>query len=497
MLAVRAGGVSSAGATWKGIRTMTVHFLEDYPASAAQFDFDLIARALVPLLEQPTEGALVLGIHGPWGSGKTTLLQSVRQALSQGTATPVFVDFNAWKYHEREALWRALILRVLAELSDLTAKGTPEAADLDELKRSLYRAFVVQEKGPWKVNWQSMITEVITIGLSVIHLDFVRKALAGSCSWVTKIFPKKKDGDGLDEKNLEQLGSLLERTTTERQVDQVQSIEQFVDKFRDVVEKLQQGRRVYVLIDDLDRCLPEDALDIFESIKLFLDARGCVFLVALDRDVIRKGLRLRYGSQDNSELLIDPDEYIEKTISVSYDLPRLSSTDARSIIDEFTLPVTLSDAHKKLIIIGLGTNPRRIKRFMNTLSFQLRLAALAHEHKRPVPLGLLGGDAQNHLSHATQLSHYLKLLLISYRFSGVFALAAEDQDIFWRLQGIANATKTAREQRQTQLATEPSVVRALEKEEEFWALLRSDPQFQSGGLEDLLRWFRNEGGVSS
>jgi KAP family P-loop domain len=470
---------------------MTVHFLEDFPASTAQFDFDLIARALVPLLEQPTEGALVLGIHGPWGSGKTTLLQSVRQALGQGqgTAMPVFVDFNAWKYHEREALWRALILRVLAELSDLTEEGTPETADLDELKRSLYRAFVVQEKGPWKVNWQSLITEVITIGLSVIHLDFVGKALAGSFSWVTKLFPKKKDGDGLDPKSLEQLGSLLERTTTQRQVDQVQSIEQFVDKFRDVVGKLQQDRRVYVLIDDLDRCLPEDALDIFESIKLFLDAPRCVFLVALDRDVIRKGLRLRYGSQADSDLLIDPDEYIEKTISISYDLPRLSSTDVRSIIDEFTLPVTLSDAHKEIVITGLGTNPRRIKRFMNTLSFQLRLAALAHEHQRSVPAGLLGGG------DPTRLSHYLKLLLISYRFSGVFALATEDEDIFLRLQGIANATSTARQQRQTRLATEPFAARALENEEEFWALLRSDPQFQSGGLGDLLRWFRNEGGV--
>lgn len=470
---------------------MTVHFLEDFPASAPQFDFDLIARALVPLLEQPTEGALVLGVHGPWGSGKTTLLRSVRHALGQGhdTAYPVFVDFNAWKYHEREALWRALILRVLAKLSDLTAEGTPEAADLDELKQSLYRAFVVQEKGPWKVNWQSLITEVITIGLSVIHLDFVGKALASSFSWVTKLFPKKKDGDGLDPKSLEQLGSLLERTATERQVDQVQSIEQFVDKFRDVVGKLQQDRRVYVLIDDLDRCLPEDALDIFESIKLFLDAPGCVFLVALDRDVIRKGLRLRYASRADPELLIDPDEYIEKTISISYDIPRLSSTDARSIIDEFTLPVRLSDAQKKLVITGLGTNPRRIKRFMNTLSFQLRLAALAHEQQRPVPAGLLdGGDP-------TQLSHYLKLMMISYRFSGVFALAAEDQDIFWRLQGTANATKNARGERKSRLETEPFAARALESEVEFWALLQSEPQFQSGGLGDLLRWFRNEGSV--
>jgi hypothetical protein len=358
---------------------MPADFVEDFPAAEPQFDFNLIAQALAPLLRQKTEGALVLGIHGPWGSGKTTLMQAVRHALEagRGGARSVFVDFNAWKFHEREALWRALILYLVEELHKLASKdGASEAdrtaaAQLEELKRSLYRAFIVQEQGPWTVNWRSVITEVIMIGLAVIHLDFVGKALSGSVSWFGRLFGKKNNGEGLNEKNIEELGSILERKTTQRQVDQVQSIEQFLDGFRQVMAGLRGGgRQVYVLIDDLDRCLPDAALDIFESIKLFLDAAGCVFIVALDRDVIRKGLGLRYGSapEGGSGLFIDPDQYIEKTISISYDLPRLSATDVRSIIDGFSLPVDLSQASKDLIIAGLGANPRRVKRFMNTLA---------------------------------------------------------------------------------------------------------------------------------
>lgn len=472
---------------------MTASFAEDCPAADPRFDFDLIAESLVPLLRAPAEGALVLGIHGPWGSGKTTLMGAVARALGAGQGGPdVFVDFNAWKYHEREALWRALILRLIAELRPLTAKGGGKAGDegarLDELTRSLYEAFVVQEKGPWSVNWRVVITEVITIALSVIHLDFVGKALAGSASWVAKLF-RKKDGDGLDEDSIEQLGNLLQRSATERQVVLVQSIEQFLGKFRQVMDGLRaDGRRVYVLIDDLDRCLPDAALDIFESIKLFLDAAGCVFIVALDRDVIRKGLRLRYGGapEGESALLIDPDQYIEKTISISYDLPRLSEPDVAEIIGGFELPVHLEPEHRGLIISGLGTNPRRIKRFMNTLAVQLRLAELAAGRGRAIPGGLLAGDAD-------VLSRFIKLLLISYRYSGLFALTAEDTRLLGRLEEVRNGTGTDRKARAGRLLHESALVRGLAGDEQFWELMAAAPQFRADepGTQHLMRWFRH------
>ena len=478
---------------------MSASFIEDSWSKDPQFDFDLIAESLKPLLQARTDGALVLGLHGPWGSGKTTLMQAIARSLGSGQAdcADVFIDFNAWKYHEREALWRALILRLIAELRPLVGKDTEAGARLDELTQSLYEAFAVQEKGPWSVNWRVVVTEVITIGLSVIHLDFVGKALAKSASWVAKVF-RKKDSDGLDEASIEELGSLLQRETTRRQIVQVQSIEQFLDKFRQVMDGLRGdtdddgGRRVYVLIDDLDRCLPDAALDIFESIKLFLDAAGCVFIVALDRDVIRKGLRLRYGNAPGGEstLLIDPDQYIEKTISISYDLPRLSNLDVEGIIDSFELPLRLSAHSKKLIISALGTNPRRIKRFMNTLAVQLRLAQLASARGRAIPQDLLSGSTD-------LFELFVKLLLIAYRYSGFFALTAEDAKLLERLEVVENAAEADRSRRDKLTSHEAPLVRGLIGDELFWALIVASPQVRNTANADvLMRWFRQDAGAS-
>ena len=52
--------------------------------------------------------------------------------------------------------------------------------------------------------------------------------------------------------------------------------------------------RFVFLIDDLDRCLPENTLKVLESIKLFLDVAGCSFVLALDDDVVERWVEHHY-----------------------------------------------------------------------------------------------------------------------------------------------------------------------------------------------------------
>src|SRR5688572_19027324 len=93
-------------------------YAEDMPSESPEFGFPLVAKALVPLLTRETKNATVFGIHGPWESGKTTLMASLRRELEGGALADraVFVDFNAWKFQDKQALWRALILHMLGEL---------------------------------------------------------------------------------------------------------------------------------------------------------------------------------------------------------------------------------------------------------------------------------------------------------------------------------------------------------------------------------------------
>ena len=48
--------------------------------------------------------------------------------------------------------------------------------------------------------------------------------------------------------------------------------------------------RLVVFIDDLDRCIPEKAIDILETIKLFLNVPQTVFLIGTDKKVIENGI---------------------------------------------------------------------------------------------------------------------------------------------------------------------------------------------------------------
>jgi hypothetical protein len=268
----------------------------------------------------------------------------------------------------------------------------------------------------------------------------------------------------------------------------VRSIEQFLTRFRSLIDGLvEQHVRVYVLVDDLDRCLPEEALEIFEAVKLFLDAPGCGFVVAVDRQVIRKGLRLRYPATATEELVVDPDAYLEKTISVSFDLPRLLPADMDRFIEDAELSLKLTEEERCLVHAALGTNPRRFKRFLNLLSLQTDIARLTAERAngRMTPFLVETADP-------AARAIYLKLLLISYRFSGVFDQMLRDPALAARLQQYANryagdatgdepAARTARNEK---LGSESAAVKALAWDEDFWAFIARSPDLASGAVID-------------
>jgi hypothetical protein len=495
---------------------MAPNYLEDIPSLTPKFDCAKISAVLADILARPARGAVVLGLHAPWGGGKTTLLNAVRETLKarenlrrppSAPSTPqesdVYIDFNAWKFQEREALWRALILHVLEQLK---ASGADEKK-IRELQESLYHAFTVKEKGPWKVDWRGVILEVISLALSIVKLDFVADAVRKSSGFIGRLFlgdGKKKDGKDskdsgdsavIDDKRIEKMASFLQRETVERQVVQIESIEQFLDEFRALVNQLRASadgkanRRIFVFIDDLDRCLPEDALTIFESIKLFLDANGCCYVVALDRDVIRKGLDMRYSRQGDaaaSQDFINPDEYIEKTISISFDLPLLSADDMSVLIGDFSLTQALSFADRDLIINGLGTNPRRIIRFMNALKLQMQLAADADT------------AATLNLANSDRFRLFLKLQIINYRYPALFSRVLDDPELLYRLYQLANQYRNtkdktaARKARLEGLEDEPKAARALALDEEFWRLMLLPPPIPQDldQIRQLTGWFR-------
>ncbi len=126
------------------------------------------------------------------------------------------------------------------------------------------------------------------------------------------------------------------------------------------------------LIDDLDRCLPENSLKMLESIKLFLDILSCTFVLAIDDDVVERGVVYHYreylqnGNSFNLELPITGHEYLEKMIQLPFRIPVINNHNIRTflkdnyarIFDDIEISDELLDFFAKTI----PPKPRKIKR---------------------------------------------------------------------------------------------------------------------------------------
>lgn len=458
---------------------------EDIPAPSPEFGYALLADALLGVLRADRQGAFVLGIHGPWGTGKTTLLRAVQARLQKDPAS-ILVAFNAWKYQEREALWRALIVHVLEALR---AEKVGDPAEIDRLERALYAGFTEKENGALKVDWGAAATEAMLMAMRVGTANLVPgTAIDRIGDFLNGLFGKEV-GKGKDDdvaKSVERVGKVLTRAVIEKQVHQVTSIEQFVTDFRELV-KLAGDRRLCVLVDDLDRCLPESSLEVFEAIKLFLDAPQCTYVLALDRDVIRRGLAIRY--RDAGAGVVDPDEYIEKTISLSFDLPPLPTADAQNLLNGCAAGVDLTVDEVSKIVKLLGTNPRRLKRVGASLSVLWALARAAPAPEAPAPWPLRVEDRPL----------FLKLALLGYRNSGVFAQLVRDASLAARLQTVADTFSTTEQDSgeasalaglKQAISVEHPVVKQAAEDPVFWHIVASEPRFPAKDrVAAALRWF--------
>jgi predicted KAP-like P-loop ATPase len=330
------------------------------------------------LSAQSLETPLVVGIHGAWGSGKTSVMNLLKAGLPKDHLS---LWFDAWKYARQDiALWRALLLAVVEALGH-KEEGLPrllaseedgkELQDkLDELATSLYRSQTIAEKGNWRVNWGAAVPFAVDLGLSAATAglwDKLGEATGAKAKLkeLAAFFADKETKDAMQ---------VIEREQATRYREQVSSLEQFQKELRKLIGThiVELGRRLYVFVDDLDRCLPEDAVGALEALKLFLDLPGCVFILGMDRHVVEQGIRVRYKEFELAGGLIgpvDPRQYLDKIIQIPFRLPPLSNRQMADFVGRWCTYFKENSLEEFAALISTGgaPNPRSVKRTLNML----------------------------------------------------------------------------------------------------------------------------------
>ncbi|MEJ2535294.1 MAG: P-loop NTPase fold protein [Gammaproteobacteria bacterium] len=133
------------------------------------------------------------------------------------------------------------------------------------------------------------------------------------------------------------------------------------------------GRRLVVFVDDLDRVAPAETLLLLEAIKNFCDAPGCVFVLAVDYEVIQQGVTERMGTvvqRTHGKALYDKIVQLPFVMpTASYEIePYIMGLLRRSgfpFADELMSDPGCREFLVKITLCTVGRNPRNIKRVMN------------------------------------------------------------------------------------------------------------------------------------
>ena len=232
------------------------------------------ATVLTEIIEANPNG-FVLALNSEWGTGKTTFVKMWKQSLQDNGYQTMYI--NAWE-------------------NDLIAD--PSVAILGELKK------LPNKKN--KANFNKVMAAGATILKNVLP-DLAEAALK-KCIGIDGV------ADGV--KNAVKSSTDLLYESVEEYWKKKEGIEEFKKQLGEYLREGELKRPVVFIIDELDRCRPDYAVEFLEKIKHFFSVEGIVFVLALDKKQLGNSIKGFYGSD-----LIDSEEYLRRFIDIEYRLP--------------------------------------------------------------------------------------------------------------------------------------------------------------------------------
>ncbi|MCR5100482.1 MAG: KAP family NTPase [Butyrivibrio sp.] len=153
--------------------------------------------------------------------------------------------------------------------------------------------------------------------------------------------------------------------------DYASEILELKGKFQTAVnDKLDKEHRdrVVIFVDDLDRLQPLKAIELLEVLKLFLDCENCIFILAVDYEVVTLGIKQKFG-EDVSD--VKGKSFFDKIIQLPFKMP-VAQYDIRKYVKDMMNRMDIPTDDKNvqlftnLIHASMGFNPRSMKRLFNT-----------------------------------------------------------------------------------------------------------------------------------
>lgn len=288
-------------------------------------------KALIKFISL-TDTPITIALQGEWGSGKTSLMNQLRYELCDKDGALYFpVWINTWQY---------------------SLMKTPTQAIMSILEGCIHQ---IGTLNPDKQKWETSKKKIGGI--------FKKMATVGTKMAVSTV--------GID-------GGAIDELFTENTESDILQLKDEIVKLIDEALTANPNKIGFTFyIDDLDRIDPPVAVEILELLKNIFDLDKCVFILAIDYDVVIKGLKSKFGE------LTDKNErefraFFDKIIQLPFSMPVASYNVNTFLVDalkkiEFLTDEELKDTKlaedlSEIAQLSVGCNPRSLKRLTNTLS---------------------------------------------------------------------------------------------------------------------------------
>jgi len=368
---------------------------------------EAIASTIIELLRAKPDHPVTIGVHGDWGAGKSSVLEMIEAGFADQDDV-LCLKFNGWRFQGFEDAKIALIEGIVTGLVEKRPALKKAAVAVKDVFRRIDWLKVAKRAGGLALTAFTGIPTPEQIGAIVGSLEAL---MADPSKLVTK----------------ENLSTAIDEVKAVLKPGESKNVPEEVEAFRKAFDQLLKDagiKQLVVLIDDLDRCLPDTAIETLEAIRLFVFTAQTAFVVAADEAMIEYAVRKHFPDLPDSTGPRDyARNYLEKLIQVPFRIPALGETETRIYVtlllagaevgennadyekliavarenlkrpwtsgglDAATVKtalgkqaekannaLALSDQIGPILASGTKGNPRQIKRFLNTLLLRERTA---------------------------------------------------------------------------------------------------------------------------
>ena len=261
-----------------------------------------------------------IALHGPWGSGKSSVVNLIRAALAEKSDKRLVVtEFKCWWYRGEEALALAYLQNLNAVLSTTLKDKVKDL--VPKLGRGLLQA------GP-----------IIGSAIAFTPAGPLSALIGGTFDFAKRFFP---DGD---------------------------TLENVFQKLAEILEK--EDRRFLIIIDDIDRLNPDEALAVFRLVKSVGRLPNVMYLLVFDRQLAERAVQERYPSEGP--------HFLEKIIQAGFELPSPLPTDLHDAVLTCVSEICGEPSDQEQIVRFMNVfydvvgpyivSPRHVSRFQNAIS---------------------------------------------------------------------------------------------------------------------------------